>query len=274
MSKKANILIIVLFIMFLSSLSWLLVTKYVKNMINYSSEFLKYYKWYYLANAWIELELTKIKNHWFGFEDRIMSGSDTNQENFQYCWERSCFFESSIVSRSKIVSTDSLSWDISSCSNSIAFPLRQWRGLIVPLFYDKNIWEGTLFWINNKKISDSQFNNISLNFYQANWEYYSLGVSDSKNKEFLGSSENFTTNFSNPEFNWFYNPSKKSFLVIANTENSKSLEKVCIKSSLVELPLTKIKIKSIGKYFDRYVSIEGEKSVKLPDYLIYNIIDN
>jgi len=76
------------------------------------------------------------------------------------------------------------------------------------------------------------------------------------------------------EFNWFYNDTLRSFLVIWNTENTTSLEKLCVKSPISALPSNYMVVESVGNYFDKYVSIDAVKLKVIPDYLIYNIIWN
>lgn len=53
--KKGNILFLVLFIMFVSSLLGLLISNYVQNMIKVSSIFNRYYHTYYLAYGGLEI---------------------------------------------------------------------------------------------------------------------------------------------------------------------------------------------------------------------------
>ena len=68
---QGNILFIVMFILLLSSLISLLIVNYVRQIFTSSSLFYDYYQSYYLANAGIELGLTKIKHRGYGFEDMI-----------------------------------------------------------------------------------------------------------------------------------------------------------------------------------------------------------
>lgn len=83
MKFKANILLITLFLLMMSSLSALLVTAYIKNLIKFSAAFHNYYQWYYIANAWLELALVKTNGRvrGFGFEDTVGSWSSTVTNN-------------------------------------------------------------------------------------------------------------------------------------------------------------------------------------------------
>ncbi len=84
MKFKANILIITLFLLMMSSLSALLVSAYINNLIKLSASFHDYYKSYYVANAWLELALVKTngKVRKYGFEDTVVSWSTTVTNNF------------------------------------------------------------------------------------------------------------------------------------------------------------------------------------------------
>jgi len=57
LNKKGNIIVVTLFITLIIWLIWLLITKYVFNLVQISSENYKYYKAYYIADAGVELEL-------------------------------------------------------------------------------------------------------------------------------------------------------------------------------------------------------------------------
>jgi len=122
---KGNILIIVLFILFLSALAGLLVTKYVKNILGYSTEIYKYYKTYYIAYGGIELEITKISNHGFGFEDTISKNSKTNSNNLNYCYLAECYFESSVKNNSNIIADHKKSYELSICNKDDSYILKQ-----------------------------------------------------------------------------------------------------------------------------------------------------
>jgi hypothetical protein len=270
MSKKWNVLIIVVFVMLLCSLSALLISNYMKNLITYSSEFNKYYKAYYLANSWIEISLTKIANHDFGFEDKISSWSDTINHNFD-CWSK-CFFETKISTRSKYV----FDWDNNfiwqDCNDTNKY-FQLWTGqwLIIPLFWDWNWnYENELSW-NNANLNyfpNTEFNQVEINrnwnwlysywiFYFDNWEIKTEVNIWNSNSQNLSEFYNITTNW-------------KKYLVIVNIdENNK--QKICIKSADEKITGTKTLIQSNGRYLDRIVSLETLRINKLHDFIIYSI---
>lgn len=96
MKFKSNILIITLFLLMMSSLSALLVTAYINNLIKLSSSFHDYYKSYYIANAWLELALVKTngKVRKYGFEDTVSSWSTTVTNNFSGSFTSSIYASS------------------------------------------------------------------------------------------------------------------------------------------------------------------------------------
>lgn len=274
-----NILIIVLFILFLSALAGLLVTKYVKNILSYSTEIYKYYKTYYIAYGGIELEITKISNHWFGFEDTISKDSATNSNNLKYCYSANCYFESTIKTNSNIIADNKTSYELSACSKDENYTLKQGQWVIIPLFKDLNSWEWTLSYKNLTPISSTDFANISINFYDGNWEKVWLSVVDEdssvwKSYQTLLTDNDTKINLNDPSFNSFYDENKKSFLVVANTENSLAQQKVCINSKQTKLSSNYINIESNWKFMDRIVSLQAIKQSKLPEYIIYNVINN
>ena len=139
--KKANVIIITLFMTILVAIIWLITTKYIINLLNISSENKKYYKAYYIAYAWLELELLKDKNHWYGFEDKISSWSDTVSKNFTGI---NYYFSSNIFSRSKYITNSYKSLfntSITCDDKSNWIVLNTWDSLLIPLFYDKNVGE-------------------------------------------------------------------------------------------------------------------------------------
>lgn len=91
--------------------------------MSYSNELNKYFNAYYKSYAGIELSLTKVKNHDFGFEEKIVKDSGTNEWNFKYCKSYECYFESTIKNRSKLLTDQPNSWDINNCSGDNAYNL-------------------------------------------------------------------------------------------------------------------------------------------------------
>jgi hypothetical protein len=269
MSKKWNILVIVIFVMLLCSLSALLISNYMKSLITYSSEFNKYYKAYYMANSWIEISLTKISNHDFGFEDTINSWSNTIKQNFE-CWDK-CFFETKITTRSNYI----FDWDNDfiwqDCTDWESFELWTWQWLIIPLFWDSN-WnnENVLSWTNTNLnyFPNTELDQVEIKrdwswlysygiFYFNNWEMETLVKTGNASLQALGC---FTTI---PEL-W------KKYIVIVNIDPGQK-QNFCIESVNQKITGTKTLVQSDGIYLDRIVHLETLKINKLHDFIIYSI---
>jgi len=149
MFKQANIIIVTLFITLIIWLMWLLVTKYIYQLSDISSENFKYYKAYYIWYGGVELELLKMKYHWLWFEDKIPKNSQTVLKNFT---GNNYYFNSEVKSLSKQVANTPLvfifTWKDFCADKKNWINLKTWDAILLPLFYDKNISEAKLSWIN------------------------------------------------------------------------------------------------------------------------------
>lgn len=283
--KRWSMMIIILFILFLIAFIWLLITKYVINIVEYSSEYYKYYRAYYLANAWIELSLTKIKHRWFGFEDSVLSGSTTNSSNL-ICNNENCFFEYKIYARSHILWQDKYSYKESVCSSGVSYVFKSWQGLIIPLFYDQGAPESRLdFSTNISHVLGLNLQTTSLYYYNSSWVKYAIWISMDKPLTMGKLESNIITNtrfVNNFNFNlktefvdnwWDYYETYKSYLLISNTSTWTNTQSVCIDSPNERLPTTSIVVESLWRYRDRVVTIEAVKQSRLPDYLLYDLIN-
>ena len=154
MFKKANVIVVTLFITLIIWLIWLLVTKYIYNLVQISSENYKYYKAYYIWYAGVELDLLKMKNHWMWFEDYINSNSSTVTNNFSWIDYK---FSVSTKSLSKQVMNNPLvfifSWADYCANKKNWISLNTWDAILLPLFYDKqNSYPAKLSWENYTKL--------------------------------------------------------------------------------------------------------------------------
>lgn len=90
---------------------------YIRSMLAFTNTFHDYQNAYYLANAWLELQLVKGRNHGFGYEDSVMSGSKTIINNLN-CKLKNCYFYSSLKTKSYVTSqTEQISDNTISCTN-------------------------------------------------------------------------------------------------------------------------------------------------------------
>jgi len=181
MNKRWNIIIVTLFITLIIWIMWLIITKYLVNLVEISSENHKYYKAYYSAYAGIELELWKIKNHGMWFEDTINKNSQTVSQNITWV---NYYFSSSIHSTWKYITSNpkSLLTNNIDCSNMKNYiSLWTWEALMLPLIYDKNNWshwEWSFSWINYQPL------NINSSSYQIYYKWDVILSFQSKDKKF------------------------------------------------------------------------------------------
>lgn len=275
--KSGHILIIVIFILFLVSFMWLLITKYVKNILLFSTEMHKYFKSYYEAYAGIELTLTQIKNHPFGFEQTIRYDSDTNKNNFKYCKLNKCYFELTLKSKSNYLIDSPKSMSINSCQEQDSYSINNWEWVIVPLFWDSNPESGewTLEWTDVDYLTNGNFLGIRLESYNSDGKELSIWVSiiEQLQRNIIQKTISWPIVFwseSNIQ-SLDYDNNEKSFLILWNVDNSWQ-EQICVNTP-VKLPSKYVVINSVWRYNDRFVSIEVNKLNTLPDYLIYNILN-
>lgn len=256
--------------MLISSLLAILITKYAKNMISNSNELTKYYSAYYLAYWWVELELTKIDNHQMWFEDEILSWSDTIKNNFICSKNNLCNFRVKVKARSNVLipNQDNIDNSNGKCPSNTDFfyPIWEWEGVIVPLYYDNSTWEWVLSWSNISKISKNNYYNINLNLsWNSQYSYWIAVVGDSNDVPLV-----YKDSGSNSLTNTDYDPNKQWFLIVANISQSK--EYMCVNNIDVRLPTSNVYINSVWRYADKTVSLQAVKNVQLDDYLIYSIV--
>ena len=141
MNKRWNIIIVTLFITLIVWIIWLVITKYLLNLVEISSENHKYYRSYYSSYAGIELELWKLKNHGMWFSDKIDKNSQTVSKNItgaNYNFSSSIYSTWNYInSNPKSLLTNSI--DCSNIDNHIN--IWTWQALMLPLIYDEHSWE-------------------------------------------------------------------------------------------------------------------------------------
>ncbi len=261
--QKANIIIITLFITLIIWLMWLLVTKYIYQLVNISAENLKYYKAYYIWYAWVELELFKLKHHWLWFEDSINWNSNTILKNWTGL---NYYFSSKIVSLSKNITSNPLSLLFSwvNCSNKDNWiKLKTWDAILLPLFYDLNSWEGYLSW-NNYKLLPVNFSSITLNY---KWNFV-ISLQTKKESENIKSWVWWEWDKSFSDILWILNywwsELDEPYIVIWALENSS----FCI-SSYSKLVNIFTYIQSRWSYMDRKVLLNIAKKNKWANFTVY-----
>lgn len=290
---KGNVMLLVLYIMFISSLLGLLVSQYIKEMIHLSSLFTQYYGTYFQAYAGLELWLSQINYRVrndidektpFGFEDSV------NFSNFSNCTYWSCSFQLDIESRGSVItdSIESFTWctqimaDANPFVDGDTYRIAPGDGFIVPLFYDQTTW----FAITDYEVLNSSWfiamDPVLFNAFMtgmvASWTYL-VRVIDDDNTNFGTNAEYITES---PDENNFvsdvtpYNsaddpdPENKNYLVVANP--AWWTKDFCMELASGELPKNWLTIQSIATLWTATVSFGAIKTNDIPSYLIYTTI--
>ena len=264
--KRANIIVVTLFITLVVGLIWLLVTKYIYNLVKVSAENYKYYKAYYVWYAGVELELLKLKNHGLGFEDKISPNSQTVVKNFS---GDNYYFSGQILSLTKNVTANPLSllFDNVNCSDKKNWiSLNTWDAILLPLFYDENIWEAKLSGQNYKLLS-VDFSGITLNY---NWRFVvalqSKNSDENVKSQVSGEGDKLLNNIL-----WITsfggNVEDEPYLIVW------ALEKwsFCIHSDWWKLVDIYSYVQSWGSYQDRKVLLNVAKKNKWANFTVYGI---
>jgi len=268
--KKANVIIITLFITIVVWLVWIITTKYVVNLINISSENHKYYKAYYNANAGLELELLKVKNHSYGFEDSISSWSNTVKKNLIHIKKWNFF--SNIYSQNQYITNNvkeflDTSIDCSDEKNWIK--LWTWQSYMFPLFFDENNSEWVFSWWNTGDLHKIDISNATLHF-KSNGVWV-LSITTNKREKL------WKTTIWNGEMKILnklsmslsdYEKNDKPFLNIWVTN---STWKFCISNPSNKMNTQYILIKSEWKYLNRTVQLQVIRTNKWESFGSYGI---
>lgn len=265
MNKRWNVIIITLFITLIIWIMWLVITKYLVNLIKISSENHKYYKAYYSAYAGIELELWKIKNHGMWFSDTVNKDSQTVSKNIT--WVK-YYFSSHIYSTWTNITSNSKSLltDIIDCSDIKNYvKLWTWEAIMLPLIYDKNNWEWAFSWKNYTELNLNDGNNFEINY---SWDIIvSFQSTDNKINKRLYTSSQKTKNlwgiFSSISFSNL-DASTNPFLVIA----ANSPSSLCIKNKTpIVAPYSYIQ--SNWNFMNRSVQLNMVKHHKWANFSVY-----
>ena len=276
MRKSWSILIFVLFMMIVTSLLALLITQYIRNILNYSSNYYKFEKSYYLAYWWIELELIKIKNHWPGFEDSINSTSPTNLKN-RNC--KNCYFETQNKSLSNVIWWDwyTLENEINDCSQLPEehwIKLKWWEGIIFPLFIDNdsNInSENNIVWNSNYSIIDIKNQQINIFINWNIWDHFIIWFTNWNKNLILSWKLISNSDNKNYSVDLNFNVDNNTYMGLIRKTSWYNPDNFCLQLP-EKITTNRNYIISKWKYLDFYLTLKTVKLNKVPDYLIYSII--
>ncbi len=303
---KANTMILVMFIMLVSSLLWLLVTQYVRDMITISWLFTQYYTTYFHAYWWLEMWLSLInyrltneidQQNPFGYEDNIVFTWYTN------CWWVACWFAMDIRSRWSVITDSSRDFDTciqavaaDSSTNRTLYTIWWWDGFIIPLFFDRSTWFSVvdyevILWNDWEPSEFEALDPQIYSRYESEWtdEQYIVRIIDEQVLNYNLSIEPDVSNWTVPQplaitwlvpfesAQWSGTPlsgQNKNYLVIANATGS--VKQFCLQLDGMwpgwtppELPQKFMRIESIAEYVNTTVAFRAIKTNELPSFLIY-----
>jgi len=261
LNKKGNIIVVTLFITLIIWLIWLLITKYVFNLVQISSENYKYYKAYYIADAGVELELWKMKNHWIWFQDFINSNSPTVSKNFSWL---NYNFSSKNISLSNYISSNPKSliefWNYCNSKDNW-IKLWTWDALLTPLLYDKTNTEA-IYSGKNLKILTWNFSDMTL-YYSWNIVLWYISNSIKKISKLLWANQSIT--LSSKFHTYPTNIDDSPFIVIWATSTSS----ICLANTYNKLVSPYSYIVSKWNYMNRTVILKVIKHHKWANFSIY-----
>lgn len=231
-------------------------------MITYSSAFHNYYQAYYLANSPLQLQLLKQNNRGFGFEDKIWTWSNTVSNNLT-C--ENCDFQWELNARRNVLidEPDLDSYPDSCDVNNYNYSIWEGEAIILPLFWDNNNWEGSIEWNYIENLQD--LGDIDIETDVTVDSYIVWIVDTDLNTDTVDDVDN-VSDLDQENIN--------TYLVIANTTWDWWNQKFCIDSKDKSLPTSYININTIWRYHDTYVWLNLTKNIRLPEYLIYSVIDD
>lgn len=293
-------MLLVLFIMFISSLLWLLVSQYVRNMIKISWIFRDYYTTYYYAYAWLELWLAEVNYRERNSQKPFWFEDEVDFSAFSQC-EGVCNFTMSIASRSSFI-TDSFDASVTSCTWSInlfgptsqvwrrseAYNVDPWDGFIIPLFYDTTRWfsevvyetvdyESGGTWVVFDDLDPQLYNDYGIWVWWDVEEEYIVRIIDDNTENYLASIEPTIWDTSplsladEDDLAYSWDSLNKNYLIVANATGV--VKDFCLQlASDTELPTKYITISSVAELDGASVAFGAIKNNDLPSFIIYGTI--
>lgn len=272
----------------MSSLSALLVTAYIRNLIKFSASFHDYYKSYYIANAWLELALVKTNGNvrWYGFEDVVSSWSSTVTANFSGS-NRYFFTTIKTTSWSLWDANTSNPWYATWCNaqtvSQMWYQIPPWWCVPIVLLQDKvgltAIWQ--IEW-SITKISDNALTAVwwglypNITIYSSSW-FTSLLTKVNNDLSFADWWSTWFTSTQNGnvilntawQWNNWLDGGGKYILMIANT--SSQTWYYCA-SSNVPIPTQYVTISAEGNYGNVTLNLKWVRKAWLPSDFCYTAI--
>lgn len=288
---RANIMILVLFIMFVSSLLGLLVSQYVQHLISISSLFQDYYRSYYYAYAGLEVWLAQVKHHGYGFEQGRTS--DYIYDDFSECflWTWWCAADITITARwNPLADTYETRSDCDALStwadsDHSFYTVSSGNAVIIPLFYDSTtgfttVADTSYTVFSWDALEDDIAPVVHVEDISSTWTYLIQTIDEDSNSITLTPTISdypdgykFMTDLL-AAWTLSNTQSNKNYLIIANTDGETKDFCIYLSGSWSPEMVSKyVVIESIGKYGDVTASLSAIKVEQLPSFLGYGTID-
>jgi len=288
-SYRANISVLVLFLLVVSSLIGLMTVSYVRQMVAYNSAISQYYGAYYMAQAWLELMLVQVKHQWLWYEAHYSSGDGLISKNTFFCRGGQCLIAWVINALGTGLGSQEI---LIECNTGNAYTLWPWQSVIIPLFADS----GSGLTQQEHPLTNMYVQpDISVQFM---WSYIpdKLWIGLGLGKLGRGKTENLavsvdeddtlytilsgTKDFST-KINAFLISQQKfnahnNVLVITNPLLSDKIKQSAFQFCLItkneKIPLSTVSVVSWGQIWDRQVWLQAIKNIALPDYLLQTYV--
>lgn len=265
--KQWSILIITMFILIITSVIGILIVSYVRSMIAFTNKFHDYQSAFYMANAWLELQLVKKNNHGFGFESNVSSWSDTIEKNFD-CntnpwWQ--CRYTAKISTKSLALwQTENITNNITKCTDQIWYITDENKIISSLYLFEDAQSDITKEWNlqRNWQFKNIQNRNINIKIYWVNNYKLALQSSNSSweiwNNDLIQTLTTDSIDINNyPQFFTSLNSTDQVRVKIIN--DLKTPGRVCFESRYgdLKLPWFHTVIQSVWHYNDTVVNLQA-----------------
>jgi hypothetical protein len=258
-------MVVVLFILLLSSLLWLMTAQHITATIQRTQQWWNYYQAYYRAYWWIEYWLTLVAHHGFGFQ------TEKKRDNTEVRIISRAEHIDGTLKRSKSGFMER--WGIKSeCTIESAWIIKPWEWLVIPMFLDASNPFEVKKWqsFSVREIKDA---GIYLQSIARAWTLIHARIIDDE-WLYMMSWRSWPTGTTRAVWEilerWvaWDNPNNQKFLVI-RWENEEI--GICI-TSKIPLPTPIIWIEAKWKAWPLTIILTAKKNTAIPSYLLFWVI--
>lgn len=283
-APRANITILIIFMLLAASVIALLVTGYVRTMVSFSSNFYAYHKAYYLAQWGLDLQLAKIQQRAIGYQDTVdiapLYDCIVGNRNRSYT-QQLCTGTGVIVAQGQQLMRNA---DASgACRTETAYHLSWGDAVGFPLFVDSQsapfaalpVYEDRFEWwgmtVDALSTSTAKEYGAGIVKLEQKWSGYELPEGDFSwiVQQPLEQRELSITSFSwlQDIGQWLY------YFVVFNPEQGSSQLSFCLQSKK-PIALTQVTAHSFANYRGVGVWVEARRTIELPWFVFSTVVDS